>query len=697
MKTLFATILISAAIILSGIAPSVAQNSEQLFQKAMMKEEGEGSLMEAIDLYKQLVDQPDAGREIKARALLQLGKCYQKLGKQEARSAFQKLIQEFGDQTELVNEARQLLSMLQAGLTGNDNASGIVMKQFWPDAGPGAQGGSLTSDGQFMSHTGSDGNLALRELSSGKTELLTKEGTWTEPSQFNVVSKISPDDKQIAYGWYSKEGIHEVHLVDIENPSPKVLYSREGIAAFPECWSPDGTKLIIEAQDLNKMVVKKLLLDVSSLETIEIPGSNMHGMGSAFFSSDGKYVFFETRVKDENNNCDLMAVSLDDLTESVLVENPANDYLLGCIPDRNDILFISDRLGSQDIWLLSVVDGKPDDEPRRILPGIGKINPIDFTENGDFYFRYQTYQYTASTAPIDENTSTIDLSAIDLFPGSNYGLEFSPSGKYIIYTKEIDNLDQPGGRLNRLHIRNNDTKEDEELIVYNRVRYPVWSADEKSLFCIGHTGNKFKLDEDNGGIYQIDVETGKFEQILSFPTIENSDGENHWAKSRVECSKDQKSLYYLFGDRIVKRELGSGKETVIVKDMPLARFLDLSKDGKKILFGTTDEANQTSTLLSMPTDGGPVDEIFTSAKSGIINNADWSSDGTKVFFSQIHDYGTKGSSIWSVSNDGQNPKKLWQTPDNITSLSINPAGGLIAVSILKHEEECWMMSNYLKD
>jgi len=694
MKTLTTTLLVFSFIFSGLLTPLFSQTSEQLYQKGMIKEEGEGSLQEAIELYKQVVDQSNSDRSLKAKALFQIGICYQKMGNQEAENAFQRLIQEFGEQTEIVREAQKQLSILQSYNPEQNESSGIIMKQVWPDAGGGAQGGTLSSDGRFLSHTDlATGNLAYRELSTGKTRLLTKEGSWSPPMQFNAVSSVSPDDKQIAYGWYNEEGIHEIHLTNIENPQAKVIFSKKGVDAFPFSWSPDGNKLIIQTFD-KSYTPKAILLTPSTGGIEELPLKGLTVQGGINFSSDGKYIIYDSKVEKDKNKKDIMIMSADGTTESVLVEHPANDLLLGWIPNSNEVMFLSDRSGTWDAWIVAVLDGKPSGESKRILPEIGKISCIDFTKDGAFYFRYNTHKNAAFIAPLSEDTPVIDMDLATLFMGSNYSLEFSPSGKYVVYTKEVTHPNNQGGLLNKVFIYNNQTKEEKELPMVMAVRRQVWSPDEKSLFYIGHAGNKLKLEENNGGVYQIDVETCEFEPILLFPTTDNADVNKHWYQSRVVCSKDQSSIYYLYDNQISKRDISNGKETVIVKDMVLARFLDLSPDGKNILFGTLDEDNQTGRVLSMPVDGGQVNEIFSSQKGNTIDYAKWSSDGESIFFNQSHDNGRKGSSVWNITSNGQNPQNIWQSKDMTSSLSINPDGSQIAISAFRHEVECWRMSNY---
>ena len=66
------------AIFLAG--NSWSQTPDQLFQKGIMKEEGEGSLKEAIELYKTVADNTKADKVLRAKALYQMATCYEKLG-----------------------------------------------------------------------------------------------------------------------------------------------------------------------------------------------------------------------------------------------------------------------------------------------------------------------------------------------------------------------------------------------------------------------------------------------------------------------------------------------------------------------------------------------------------------------------------------------------------------------------------------
>ena len=76
------------AIIAALAGPSLrGQSGTDLFQKALSKERGEGQLEEAIQIYERIVKEFPTDRALAARSLVQLGRCYDKLGKAEAKTA----------------------------------------------------------------------------------------------------------------------------------------------------------------------------------------------------------------------------------------------------------------------------------------------------------------------------------------------------------------------------------------------------------------------------------------------------------------------------------------------------------------------------------------------------------------------------------------------------------------------------------
>ena len=88
------------------------QRAELLLRAAIHKETVDGDLKGAIDQYKKVVARAGANRAFAARALIRMGQCYEKLGDQQARGTYEKLLRDYADQREIAAEARSRLTAL---------------------------------------------------------------------------------------------------------------------------------------------------------------------------------------------------------------------------------------------------------------------------------------------------------------------------------------------------------------------------------------------------------------------------------------------------------------------------------------------------------------------------------------------------------------------------------------------------------
>jgi tetratricopeptide (TPR) repeat protein len=89
MKPILIFIIFATLLAVGSINTSMAQTPEQLYQKGLGKEEGEGALQDAINLYNQVTDNTNASISLRAKALLHIGMCFEKLGTKEAVKAYQ--------------------------------------------------------------------------------------------------------------------------------------------------------------------------------------------------------------------------------------------------------------------------------------------------------------------------------------------------------------------------------------------------------------------------------------------------------------------------------------------------------------------------------------------------------------------------------------------------------------------------------
>src|SRR6476660_7288982 len=102
--------LLTAVLMMAGAA--WAESGQDLFQKALVAERANGKLEEAIKLYQRITQKFASDRSLAAKALLQMGQCYEKLGDTQARKAYDRVVREYADQGEVVLVARSGLGRL---------------------------------------------------------------------------------------------------------------------------------------------------------------------------------------------------------------------------------------------------------------------------------------------------------------------------------------------------------------------------------------------------------------------------------------------------------------------------------------------------------------------------------------------------------------------------------------------------------
>ena len=144
-STILTVILLVTAFALGSIAP---QSGYDQFQKALSKERVEGNLKEAIPLYQKVID-GTKDESLAAKAQLRIGICYEKMGSQEARKAYQRLIAAYPGQKEEVALARERLANL-ARVTEPSPRQPVFRKIRAPFHIPQWSGGCLSPDGRTL-------------------------------------------------------------------------------------------------------------------------------------------------------------------------------------------------------------------------------------------------------------------------------------------------------------------------------------------------------------------------------------------------------------------------------------------------------------------------------------------------------------------------------------------------------------------
>jgi len=691
IKKLVSVLLFS--IVCLYLATTVAyaqQTSGELYEKALYTEEMKGELQNAIDLYQQILENNPENKQVAAKALLHQGMCYEKLGNQEAVKKYRQLVDNFPGQKNEVALAKERLSKLLVVEKELKTPKTTTLQKVW--SGEAQIGlGSVSPSGKFITYADVSLNLALRELSTGKTSALTKEAGG-DPEQYNLSSVVSPNNKQVAYNWYKNKC--EIRILDIDNPQPKVLYANKDENIWPCAWSPDG-KTIYASSFLNKMGKCRILAINTTTGDMQI----LKSFDQMFWlqlsvSPDNKFVAynFPNAKNGEISDTDIHLVSTDGEKNIKLIEHPANDEVLGWFSGNNQLLFKSNRGGSWDIWTAEIVNGKVEGNPKKVITEIGeKTRTMGVTNKGTYYYSQIARKFNAFTVPFVQTNGEVKSELAKPLLGSVRNAKWSPDGKSMALIKEL------WGQNNKrpLYVRDAESGNERMLSDSFVIQHLLWLQDNKTLLILGNDERRKYEKNYSGGMYTINVQTGEITQVLAFSDYSGKDWEIGLtvAQMLAKGNNVQKNIYYLKNGQLICRELATGQEKILLKDPSLNSnnyTLDPLPDEKNILYCNEDQ------IYIIPVSGGKqipiMKRITTNSGPTVPNSAVCSTDGDYIFYTQNID---GGSVLWQITSDGKNPKEVYNSKVPINSLSIHPNGQKIVMTTLDQGAEIWKVDNLL--
>src|SRR5688572_11693371 len=123
MKTILTVLAIGCLII--AVASAQSRSASDQYQDALRLEEIKGDLKGAIEQYRRLAQGTD--RAIAAKALIQMAGCYEKLGQNDARQAYERVVKDFADQIEPVAYAR--VRLVSLGAPGTVSTTTVPVKR----------------------------------------------------------------------------------------------------------------------------------------------------------------------------------------------------------------------------------------------------------------------------------------------------------------------------------------------------------------------------------------------------------------------------------------------------------------------------------------------------------------------------------------------------------------------------------------
>jgi len=565
-------------------------------------------------------------------------------------------------------------------------AQGITARQLW--AGPLVDTtGDVAPGGKLISFVDWEtGDLAVRDVAAGTSRRVTNKGTWADSFEFALFSALSPDQRRLAYGWFTKAFTFELRLVPIEGGASRTIFSEPDTGNVqPVAWTPDGAHVltVITRQNTNRIAL--ISAAGGSLRVLKTLDWRYPLRPS--LSIDGRFVAFDFQPKPESAQRDIFAVSADGSREAPLVQHPANDYLPVWTPDGSAIVFLSDRSGSVDLWIMPVANGRPAGAPRVLKPGMGRVSAMMFDRGGSLYYALESGMSDIYVAAIDVDAGVVvsqPVSVSPTFVGANRGADWSPDGTQIAYLSQRL-ASPPNARNASIVIRSIDSDRERVLnLDLARTWRPRWSPDGKRLLVYGHdaTGKR--------AMFTVDPQSGASSLLFDLK------GEPY--VPAPVWSVDGKSVFYTYRDAddfvLLVRNLASGRDKVLARVN--AHSLAPSPDGKSIAFTHPGvEKPNESYLVVMPIDGGSSPRrlaTVTGPEAFPVDSVVWSRDGRHLLFAKRN----QEQNLYKVAAAGGEPQKLDITVSGTNiGLRMHPDGRRIAFTSGERMSEFWALENLL--
>lgn len=363
-------LVLTAILLTAGVAQ--AQSSQDLLQEALRLERSQGDLSGAIAIYEQITDDPAGERGTTARALFNLGRVYEALGRDEATRAYRRLVREYAEYSELVAGAQERLRALAPAVAPAEadvNGPTIVEVPIPQEVlDRGHWGTALTPDGMhilnvdWLSRTGLD--LTLTDLKTGKVEHLGV----TDGQKWPAFPRMSRDHRYVAF--LQGEGTGEeaaLKVLDREQGSVRTLFEGEAWLELFE-WTPDGSEILArvpEASPTGEMDFVAIRVSDGERRTI----GRYDYFDALCTVSGGRYVL---AYSSEGRNNDAWPGFRIDLSDGAVVpwqEMAFEVHWLGC--DDEFAYGKTDGLGVPGVWRWPLEDGLLSGREEYVAPETG--------------------------------------------------------------------------------------------------------------------------------------------------------------------------------------------------------------------------------------------------------------------------------------------------------------------------------------
>ncbi len=686
--------------------PSQEDQAERLYQEGIFQMEAMGNFAAAIELFEKLVSDFPENQLLASRALLMAGRCYEKLGREEAEKAYTRILEEYGDQQEVVSEARARLLALTDPARPAEH-TGMLTRKLWQ----GSYGCSqlyLSEDGRKIVFIDYDANyeLVIYDLETGETRPLTEDkvpGTMVFPI-------LSPDGKWVAYSSFGESQKWGLNVLGVESGGERLILEEDEFWFTKGMkWSPDGRAIALFIVDINNQTLFGLYdLGDESFSLLLTYDEHFDPLNVSF-SPDGRYLAFDHFDDTDLNWRYIYTVDLESGALNELVRHPSENFAYGWTADGEKLVFISDRTGVNAIWMLAVEDGRAAGTPELLKTDISQaMLPVSLSGSGSLYYKLESGARDVYTATFDpEATEPFGLpEKISLqFQGLNRTAVWSGDGRFIAYT--ASRKQKQVSLSNAVIIL--DTKTGREQATVPNVQqldYVKWSPSGHSLVVHAvHVSGELRQNL----LLVLDSMTGEFTDTIKGQYTEYFT-DSFWLP-------DGKTICFLRRDYIdfdqvdfVCRNMETGEETLLFDPLessknlgdasPSFRLIG-SSDSDKLVFSRRSAIEGQSALYLMDLNhyiSEPTRLLTINAPAFINRPLSFEGDQVLFFVGSLDENNFwYDLELWSIDIVSKETNKVAAIPEGFYNLSLHPDGKTALFNMGPRMGACeiWVIENLL--
>ncbi|MFZ0304400.1 MAG: hypothetical protein WAL75_17040 [Terracidiphilus sp.] len=523
------------------------------------KEDVDGDLKSAMDIYQNIAADTSAPRDLRAKALLRLGGCEEKLGRQ-AKQVYQQIVRDYADQP-AATQARKRLAMLRQQ---QHPAPPATMSMRKIDREPLGDMGPADTDGERAIYS-IRSQLYFGDLAGHSRHLIGDfpKSTSTPSKDFSMVVlnlKVSPTRPRHTLAVIKTDGTGYRELIrDDEKNSIFGITS-----SFHSIWSWDNK--YIEICDFNpwsNLHGQVWIVSVADGQRRVLVDQGDGWVRRAAFSPNGQFVAYEAWPMNDlvDQTSRIFVVPIQGGEPRLVYEsarwNAGNAVvsLLDWTADGRYLAVHDVRQGESALYLMPIKNGAASGDAAFLR--YGEVDDGYTTAAGALVFQdnavhpANVYVAVASIEP-DGHLGTwrpLDLNARkDPWPS------FSPDGKQIAYVGLA-----PDPTHRSLFVRDLAKGQDREIYqtAYGSLLCQ-YSMHNPKVFC------SVEKEKGETELFSVEVESGAVEHIATFPQ----------PRYLLRCGWDDQTFYFSpngwrwgsFDPPIIQWSRSADRETVIAEE-----------------------------------------------------------------------------------------------------------------------------------